>query len=470
MPLIEMPEAALLQEKLDDDGNVVSIGSLTFMEGILGQGSFGTVRLARRHRPLIDRDKRKRRNSAGHTGGYKHEYFDHKAQTDPNNSAQALGKKPSHYRSRSSDFDGLFSKVSGEEDSEELVAVKIFSKSILRRMRTMERDSRTRRMKVHTALEKVEREIALMKKLRHPNLVRLYEVMDSPEDTGALYMVLEYMPLGEILSFDDETGTFQRRAPKEGEPPLKGVVDGHFDEEHAALFFVDVLHGLAYLHQHGIIHRDLKPENILLDSRGMVKISDFGVSHFFEEESDFGARRLLPGNEDENEDDEDDEDDEDEPQLTKEEADAALSMTGMHSRGMLTKTEGTWCFWSPEMCSEDVNSFSGYAADLWAAGICLYIFVTGKLPFFSETPMELFEMIEEANVPYDGLGLSDGVIGILKKVLNKDPQTRFGVGDCLGHDYCKKAREIRIKDYALEFDRSNRKELVVGEEDRSRVS
>ena len=148
-----------------------------------------------------------------------------------------------------------------DDDDEQLVAVKIFSKSILKRRRTMERDRATRRVKVKTALEQVEREIALMKKLSHPNLLQLYEVIDS-EESDMLYMVLEYMPLGEILSYKDGTGTFRRKtrpgAAIDKKYEVDGIVDGHFDEEHAALYFVDILHGLAYLHSHHICHRDLK--------------------------------------------------------------------------------------------------------------------------------------------------------------------------------------------------------------------
>ena len=152
----------------------------------------------------------------------------------------------------------------GYDDEEQLVAVKIFSKSILKRKRTMERDKSTKRVKIKTAWQQVEREIALMKKLSHPNLVQMYEVIDSPE-SDMLYMVLEYMPGGEILTYQDD-GTFRRKNPRPAATDARykqidGIVDGHFDEEHAALYFVDILHGLGYLHLHHVCHRDLKPES-----------------------------------------------------------------------------------------------------------------------------------------------------------------------------------------------------------------
>ena len=71
------------------------------------------------------------------------------------------------------------------------------------------------------------------------------------------------MPLGEILSYQND-GTFRRKQPKKGEPTIDGLVDGHFDEYNAALYFVDILHGLAYLHEKHIVHRDLKPEKCVL--------------------------------------------------------------------------------------------------------------------------------------------------------------------------------------------------------------
>ena len=93
----------------------------------------------------------------------------------------------------------------------------------------------------------------------------------------------------------------------------------------------------------------------------------------------------------------------------------------MDAQGKLTKTEGTWCFWSPEMCKNE--PFSGYSSDIWAAGICLYVFVTGFLPFYSDIPTDLFEMIEKASITYPD-SLSEELKTILRDVLNAGPAKR----------------------------------------------
>jgi len=390
------------------------------------------------------------------------------------------------------------------EDNEQLVAVKIFQKSILKRMRTMERNKETNRVQVKTALEKVEREIALMKKLSHPNLVTFYEAIDSP-DSDLLYMVIEYMPLGEILTYQND-GTFRRKEQPNKEicDPLEdGLVDGHFDEFHAALYFVDILHGLAYLHQHCIVHRDLKPENVLLDARGIAKLADFGVSHMFDQSDSTSATSTigltqggggpapLSAKIDEKKDDtvaattatavasvdgaissspETDDDvsinsDAKEPVgLTRRDTDSALAMKPMANDGLMTKTEGTWAFWSPEMCAGG-QAFSGYAADLWAAGICLYIFVTGKLPFYSNMPLDLMDMIKEAKVPYEGYDLSDNLLELLKMTLEKDPAKRAGVGDCLKHPFLLLARAQRVSQLSVELAKSKTTRVTVEERD-----
>jgi [calcium/calmodulin-dependent protein kinase] kinase len=446
------PQRSELKEQFDEDGDVLAVGNLTFVEGILGTGSYGTVRLAHRRSWTPPST-----NASTPTGTNKKRIRDThgfaRSASEPTDSTFFRHAAGRIEKSQSSLVGDLFaSPFKKEKNSNDLVAVKIFNKSILKRMRTMERDKATNKVQVKTAYEKVEREIALMKKFSHPNLVALYDVIDSPESDN-LYMVLEYMPLGEILTYQGD-GTFRRT----GHRPMEGVIgDGHFDEAHAALYFVDILHALAYLHQHHICHRDLKPENILLDARGIVKISDFGVSHFFEEDQDIGAQRLAHAQEHHP------------TKLTRSDTDSALQMAGMADTGFLTKTEGTWCFWSPAMCSSSSKPFSGYAADMWAAGVCLYIFVTGKLPFFSQVPTELFDLIAQADVPYQGLGLSNSLLDLLKATLEKDETKRAGVGDCLNHPFLEVARTKRIRQLSAEFRESKSRTLVVGEDDILRV-
>lgn len=106
------------------------------------------------------------------------------------------------------------------------------------------------------------------------------------------------------------------------------------------------------------------------------------------------------------------------------------------------------------MCTTDSTGFSAYACDLWAAGVCLYIFATGTLPFFSLLPSDLFEMIAKADINYEGLGLSDELVDILSLTLEKDPSRRAGVGDCLQHRFCADARDERVQKLGNRFEES----------------
>eukprot|EP00546_Thalassionema_frauenfeldii_P015529 CAMPEP_0178930454 /NCGR_PEP_ID=MMETSP0786-20121207/21233_1 /TAXON_ID=186022 /ORGANISM="Thalassionema frauenfeldii, Strain CCMP 1798" /LENGTH=571 /DNA_ID=CAMNT_0020606961 /DNA_START=119 /DNA_END=1831 /DNA_ORIENTATION=+ len=478
----------MVDEHFDEEGNVLCVGNYEFVEGILGRGSYGTVRLAKRVEdhtcPGAEHSRSERRLSLGSMPSVKIEPTD----SDESENDFNEGEDRRHYpmkRSSSAPYglnpfaevetniaisantvvgqlgdivkkgieraSGQIGNLLVDEDRKEndLFAIKIFEKSLLKKKRTsMERDKTTRKMKIHTAFEQVEKEIALMKQMKHPNLVSLYEVIDSPE-SDLLYMIIEYMPLGEIMTYQDD-GTFCRSETDNVDGYIASL--GHFDEATAALFFVDILHGLAYLHRHRVCHRDLKPENILLDSRGIVKIADFGVAHFFDTELEEG----VPF---------DCRDDGEKTFLSAQDTETALAMKKLSDAGMLDKTEGTWCFWSPEMCSGGKTPFSGFAADMWAAGICLYIFVSGKLPFYSECPTDLFESIVEETPIFDEMGFSDSLVDLLKTTMNKDPEGRAGVGDCLNHEFLIEAREKRIHQLSAAFERSQRRILYVGEED-----
>lgn len=115
--------------------------------------------------------------------------------------------------------------------------------------------------------ELIKEEIAIMKKLDHPNLVNLIEVLDDPED-DSLYMVLEMCKKGVIMKIEPDY---------EAEP---------YDDEDCRCWFRDLLLGIEYLHAQGVIHRDIKPDNCLLTEDDTLKIVDFGVSEMFEKPED----------------------------------------------------------------------------------------------------------------------------------------------------------------------------------------
>ncbi|KPP64065.1 calcium/calmodulin-dependent protein kinase kinase 2-like [Scleropages formosus] len=109
-------------------------------------------------------------------------------------------------------------------------------------------------------LERVYQEIAILKKLDHPNVVKLVEVLDDPSEDH-LYMVFELVKRG---------------------PVMEVPTDKPLNEEQARFYFQDLLRGIEYLHYQKIIHRDIKPSNLLVGDDGHIKIADFGVSNQFE--------------------------------------------------------------------------------------------------------------------------------------------------------------------------------------------
>ncbi|KAF1837882.1 Pkinase-domain-containing protein [Decorospora gaudefroyi] len=168
-------------------------------------------------------------------------------------------------------------------------AVKEFSKSRLRKRaqsNLLRRPTTARRMRAlpagigfnsplhrhstteeNNAFELIREEIAIMKKLHHPNLVTLIEVLDDPEE-DSLYMVMEMCKKGVVM----QVGLEERADP--------------YSEEQCRCWFRDMILGLEYLHGQGIIHRDIKPDNCLVTEDDVLKIVDFGVSEMFDKEGE----------------------------------------------------------------------------------------------------------------------------------------------------------------------------------------
>ncbi|XP_017144143.1 calcium/calmodulin-dependent protein kinase kinase 1 isoform X1 [Drosophila miranda] len=150
---------------------------------------------------------------------------------------------------------GLVKLAYSEEDSTHY-AMKILSKKrLLRQAGLMRRGPK----KTTSPLDRVYREIAVLKKLDHPNVVKLVEVLDDPVE-DSLYMVFEWVKQGEVL-----------RIP----------TDNPLSEERVWSIFRETLLGLEYLHYQKIIHADIKPGNLLLTECGHIKIADLGVCNEF---------------------------------------------------------------------------------------------------------------------------------------------------------------------------------------------
>lgn len=238
-------------------------------------------------------------------------------------------------------------------------------------------------------IDLVRGEIAILKKLHHPHIVRLYEVLDSPQQ-DSLFMVYELCERGSLLDVsslcynteDRNLSLWQR-----------------YTEDEARDYFGQLVLGIEYLHASDIVHRDIKPDNLLLNQKGRLKIGDFGVSEMFASSSD----------------------------LTKQSA-------------------GSPAFFAPEMCVSGHGEISAKPADIWAMGVTLYALCFDRLPFVGESVLELYKNIREAP-----LALPDSLSGtlladLLHKILEKDAAKRITIGQLREHQWLTQAGKTPLLD------------------------
>jgi len=265
-------------------------------------------------------------------------------------------------------------KLAYNREDEKNYAMKILSKKKLQKKGGMlfrrplpNRNGR----KPEGPLEKIYREIAILKKVDHPNVVKLVEVVDDPMEDN-LYMVFELLEKGEVLEIPTNI-------------PMC--------EEEAIKCFRDVVHGLEYLHYQKVIHRDIKPSNLLRADNGEVKIADLGVSDEFD-----GVDAML---------------------------------TATAGTPAFTPPE---CLKAGSSAASSSCGFSGRAADIWSLGVTLFCLVCGYLPFPGSSVMEVYEKIQTQD-PEIPSKLSSELQDLIQRMLIKDPAERLTLPDIKLHSW-----------------------------------
>lgn len=318
----------------------------------------------------------------------------------------------------------------------------------------------------------IEREIWIMKHIKHPNLVQLLQVIDDAEDQ-MIYLVLEYCPKGSLSkgfhgaaqtrpspkiwtaakalgvnvadvltelppSIHERSleATMKGNAQGASTPPLQCICpslntsplplpQGETSRSEARKglvrpiaqmmkFVGQVCSGLKYLHLCNIIHRDIKPDNILLADDDTVKISDFGVSG-----------RLCS------------------------------------SRIDLFHAAGTPAFMAPEVLEN--SDAASKASDVWSFGVTLYVMMFGELPFKGDTLRDKMHSIMNDEVPFpatfrdvpEGEGLDEATFAdwcdVVRQMLRKDPAQRITLKQFSNHPFMAQVSKLSNRESTRQY-------------------
>ncbi|XP_045409627.1 microtubule-associated serine/threonine-protein kinase 3 isoform X3 [Lemur catta] len=163
----------------------------------------------------------------------------------------------------------------------------------------------------------------------------------------------------------------------------------------ARMYFAETVLALEYLHNYGIVHRDLKPDNLLITSLGHIKLTDFGLSKI-----------------------------------------GLMSMATNLYEGHIEKDAREFVdkqvCGTPEYIAPEVIFRQGYGkpVDWWAMGIILYEFLVGCVPFFGDTPEELFGQVvsDEIVWPEGDESLPTDAQDLITRLLRQSPLDRLGTG------------------------------------------
>ncbi|CAL5092532.1 unnamed protein product [Urochloa decumbens] len=230
---------------------------------------------------------------------------------------------------------------------------------------------------------RVLREVTAMRRLRHPNVLRLHEVLAT---RAKIYLVMELAPGGDLLS--RLTSLPRRRLP-----------------EHAARrVFAQLAAALAYCHARGVAHRDVKPQNVLLldagaggaaAGGGVIKVSDFGLS-------------ALPDT--------------------------------LRDDGRLHTACGTPAYAAPEVLRR--KSYDGAKADAWSCGVILFVLLAGRLPFDDANVTDMCRKAQRREYAFPEW-VSPAARRLINRLLDPNPATRLAVAELVAaHPWFKRSLSV----------------------------
>lgn len=223
----------------------------------------------------------------------------------------------------------------------------------------------------------IQREITILKLMRHPNIIRLNSVSENPEEVFVLtlgyrgvrkfaniirHLVCEYAEGGELFDYISYNGALP--------------------EQEAVSMFRQIIAAVGFGHRMNICHRDLKPENILLDSDRNIKLIDYGMAAF-QPASDW-----------------------------------------------FTKHCGSPYYAAPELVS--CQKYRGDKSDVWSCGVILYALLTGYLPFDGGNLGHTLLLIRKGDfvIPSD---MSHEAAALVSEMLQKLPEDRISIPGIMSH-------------------------------------
>lgn len=227
----------------------------------------------------------------------------------------------------------------------------------------------------------VERELSILRKLDHPNIVKLKSFY---EDLDNYYLVMEFVPGGDLMDFV--------------------AANGAIGEEATRVITKQILKGIHYVHKKGISHRDLKPDNILIKSDDpiIVKISDFGLAKISDNSTFMktfcGTLAYVA------------------PEI----------ITGKYGNSQ------------PSQSQSSPNTLYDNSVDMWSLGCLVYVLLTSHLPFNGKTQNQMFSKIKSGQYhtsPLTMYKVSEDGLDFIKNCLIVLPEERFTTHAALNHPW-----------------------------------